>query len=39
MIFTDYGQMVAGLDADIAASPFALHLVNPVAVALNEGHF
>ena len=30
MNFADYGQMVAGLDADIAASPFARHLVNPV---------
>ena len=39
MNFADYGQMVAGLDADIAASPFARHLVNPVAVALNASNF
>ena len=30
MNFADYGHMVAGLDADIAASPFAPRMVNPV---------
>ena len=30
MNFADYEHMVAGLDADIAESPFAPHLVSPV---------